>query len=229
MNHSANKSDAQAVAIIGAGGHAREILDVLEAINALRVEYDIRGFMVDPEYAQPGQIINDYPVLGGLEWIANHPEVKVICGIGYPAMRLHLVKRAQALGAQFCTVIHPRAILTKRIDIGDGVIITAGCVLTNNIQIGNHVHINRSSTIGHDCVLGDFATISPGVNCSGTISVGEGSFIGTGVNIIERITIGSWAKVGAGATVIHDVPDNAVSVGVPAQVVKTQEKGWQLR
>jgi acetyltransferase-like isoleucine patch superfamily enzyme len=33
------------------------------------------------------------------------------------------------------------------------------------------------------------------------------------------VTIGEHAMVGAGAVVLHDVPDHAIAIGVPASVV----------
>lgn len=220
--------DLQSVAILGAGGHAREVLDVVDAINAMTPTFKMLGFVVDPEYGAAGEIINDHPILGGFDWLGQHTSVQVICGVGYPELRRQLTQRAQRYGVEFCTLVHPQSVTTRWLTMGTGVVISAGCVLTNQIVIGAHAHINRNSTVGHDCDIGAFVTLSPGVNCSGNVTIGEGCFVGTGANIIEGLNIGAWSKIGAGSTVIKDVEANHTVVGTPARSVRQRAAGWHL-
>jgi sugar O-acyltransferase (sialic acid O-acetyltransferase NeuD family) len=217
----------QRVVIIGAGGFAREVLDILDAVNHVRSSYDFLGFIVDPQYAEPGTFVNDKPVLGGFDWLEAHREqVMAICGVGAPELRFRLVLRAKGQGVRFFSVTHPSAIMTRWVSIGEGTIITAGCILTNRIRLGNHVHVNLDCTIGHDSVIEDFVTLSPGVHVSGNVSLREGCNVGTGTNIIERKTVGAWSILGAGTTVTSDVPPNSTVVGVPGKVIKARAGGW---
>ena len=217
------------VVIIGTGGFGREVLDVLEAVNQVETRYEILGFITEPGFQNPGELINDKPVLGYYDWLEqNKDQVRAICGVGAPATRLRLIRQAEQMGVQFFSVIHPRAILTRWVKLGTGSIITAGCILTNNITIGEHVHLNLDCTVGHDVVIEDCVTVSPGVHISGNVRLEEGSFIGTGANLIEGKTIGRWAVVGAGSVVVKDVPANSTAVGIPAAVIKTRQPGWHL-
>jgi len=217
------------VVIIGTGGFGREVLDVLEAVNQVETRYEILGFITEPGFQKPGELINDKPVLGYYDWLEqNKDQVKAICGVGAPATRLRLIRQAEQLGVQFFSVIHPRAMLTRWVKLGTGSIITAGCILTNNITIGEHVHLNLDCTVGHDVVIEDCVTVSPGVHISGNVRLEEGSFIGTGANLIESKIVGRWAVVGAGSVVVKDVPDNSTAVGIPAAVIKTRQPGWHL-
>ncbi|MEJ2484381.1 MAG: acetyltransferase [Anaerolineales bacterium] len=217
------------VVIIGTGGFGREVLDVLEAVNQVETRYEILGFITEPGFQNPGELINDKPVLGYYDWLEqNKDQVKAICGVGAPATRLRLIRQAEQMGVQFFSVIHPRAILTRWVKLGTGSIITAGCILTNNITIGEHVHLNLDCTVGHDVVIEDCVTVSPGVHISGNVRLEEGSFIGTGANLIEGKTVGRWAVVGAGSVVVKDVPANSTAVGIPAAVIKTRQPGWHL-
>jgi sugar O-acyltransferase (sialic acid O-acetyltransferase NeuD family) len=210
--------------IIGAGGLARELLDIFEACNDVKQDYEVLGYLVEAQYGHPGTFINDKPILGDLDWLSHHAsDVQVVGGVGDPVLRKRLVNRAHAYGACFGNIIHPSAILTKRVTLGEGIVIAAGCILTNQIRIGNHVHVNLDCTIGHDAVLEDFVTLSPGVHISGYVTLGEGCCIGTGATIINRKTIGAWSVVGAGSVVIADVPPYSTVVGVPAKVIKTQK------
>lgn len=216
------------VVILGAGGFAREVLDVFDAVNAVQVTYKVLGFIVDHEYGQPGQFINDKPILGDFEWLEGKKDIYAICGIGAPDVRRKMILRLAALNIPFCSVIHPNAILTRWVTIGDGVVITAGCILTNQIKLGNHVHVNLDCTIGHDAIIEDYVTLSPGVHISGNVRLKTGCYIGTGANIIEKVTIGEWSTIGAGSTIVRDVGSNETVVGVPGKSIKTKDEDWYI-
>lgn len=217
------------IAIIGAGGGSRDVLEILEAINQEHLTYDILGFIVDPPYAQPGQEFCEKPVLGGFDWLSQHAnEVQVICGVGASELRYQLIQRAKALGVRFCTAVHPSVILSKRVSIGEGTTINAGCVLTNQIQIGHHVQINVGCTISHDVMIQDYATLSPGVHLAGNVTVNEGCFIGIGAVSVEKKTLGTWSIIGAGSVIVDNVLPNTTVVGVPGKVIKSRTEGWHL-
>lgn len=219
----------QPLVILGAGGFAREILDVIDAINADKPRYDVLGFIVDEKYGRAGDVVNEKQILGGFSWFEKHTDVFAICGVGAPEVRRHMIRRVQNLGVKFAALIHPSVIMTRWTSLGDGVVITAGCILSNNIVISDHVHINPGSTIGHDVTIEAFVSLAPGALVSGNVTIHEGAYIGTGTNVIEKKTIGAWSIVGAGSTVIQDVPPNSTVVGVPARVIKERPEGWHLR
>lgn len=221
------------VVIIGTGGFAREVQDVIRNCNynefgVLKevAEYNLLGFIDD--FTAKGTVLNDLPVLGNFDWFQT-PEAKSVqatVGIGAPEVRRKLVKRLENLGVEFFSVIDPSTICSPFVTFGKGVVVTPGCVLTNNIKIGNHVHINLNSTVGHDAVMEDFTTTAPGVHINGNNLIREGAYLGTGVNCVEKITVGEWSIIGAGAAVVSDIPSNVTAVGCPAKVIKTREKGW---
>jgi len=220
----------QKVVIIGSGGFAREVLDVFDAVNAVQPTFDVIGYVVDTEYGTPGTIVNNKPILGSFDWFRQKKtDVQAICGVGASEIRRKLVTRAEQLGVQFCSIIHPNATLTKWIEIGKGVVITAGCILTNQIQIGHHVQLNLNCTIGHDTIIEDFVTLAPGVLVSGNVRIKKGCYVGTGSSIIEKITLGTWSTIGAGSAVINDIQNNSTAVGVPAKEIKTKMDGWHLK
>jgi sugar O-acyltransferase (sialic acid O-acetyltransferase NeuD family) len=210
--------------ILGAGGFAREVLDVYDACNDAKAgQFEVLGFLADGE--QPSAI-NGRPVLGGVEWLRDHREVSAICGIGDPLTRRAVVERASALGAQFHSIVHPDATLTRRVEIGQGTVITAGCILTNNIRIGSHVHLNLDSTVGHDVVIEDYVTVAPGVHISGNVTLEAGANIGTGAVIIQQRRVGAGSVIGAGAVVTSDIPRDVVAVGMPAKPIKDRTPPW---
>lgn len=223
-------AESKKVVIIGAGGFAREVLDIFDACNENGHRYDVLGYIVEPGFGKSGDIVNDKPILGGFEWLADRQdEISAVCAVGAPEVRRRLVMEATSAGTRFCSIIHPSVRMSRWISIGSGVVIAAGCILTNQIRIGNHVQINLDCTIGHDVLIGDLVTVSPGTHVSGGVTISTGCHVGTGVNIINRLNLGEWSVIGAGSTVIRDVPPNATVVGVPAREVKKRESGWYLK
>ena len=82
------------IVIIGAGGFGREILDVVDACNHEKKVFEPLGYIVDAQYGSPGTLVNDIPILGGFEWLEkNANKVSVICSVGAPNHRLHLITR----------------------------------------------------------------------------------------------------------------------------------------
>jgi sugar O-acyltransferase (sialic acid O-acetyltransferase NeuD family) len=218
--------------IIGGGGFAREVADVIDAMNEIHALNELHrsieflGYVVDAEYGQPGMLINDKPILGGFDWLRDHVnEVSAVCAIGAPHLRMTLVERARAIGCSFFNVIHPNAVMGYGINLGTGVVICAGNILTNNIRVGDYVQINLACTIGHGAVLRNYATLAPGAHISGNVTLDEGTYVGTGANVIQKRHIGAWSIVGAGAAIIRDVAPNTTVVGVPGRVIETRQPG----
>jgi sugar O-acyltransferase (sialic acid O-acetyltransferase NeuD family) len=208
------------VVILGAGGLAREVYWVFCAASKAEDEIEVLGF-IDEDSANWGKQLCGIPVLGDFNWFESaSDEIKVICAVGSPAGRLSLVKKSEQYGLSFCSIIHPGVMTSKYIEIGLGIVITAGCIITTQVKIGNHAFLNLDTTVGHDVVIKDFVNVSPGCHISGNVILKQGVDLGTGAVIIPGITVGKWATIGAGAVVTKDIPDNAVAVGVPAKVIK---------
>jgi sugar O-acyltransferase (sialic acid O-acetyltransferase NeuD family) len=223
--------EAKPLVILGAGGHGRQIADVVAAINAGRAlpEWDLLGFL-DDDLAKAGAVLNGVPVLGGLDWIAQWQEgpLYAMCGVGNTASRYMLAQRAQAAGVRFCNLVHPSAVLTPHITWGQGIVIAAGAILTNSITVGDHVHMGLATSASHDCVLEGYIKVAPGARLAGGVHVGQGCNIGMGAMVIQGVTIGEWSIVGAGAVVTRDLPPNVTAVGVPARIIKERPAGWHL-
>jgi sugar O-acyltransferase (sialic acid O-acetyltransferase NeuD family) len=215
--------------IFGAGGFARECLELTRDINLAGTCWDVLGFVDDTESTW-GTALNELPVLGGTTWLEQQRFAPwVVLGIGSPATKHKLVKRMRRLVAGFATLVHPSVVSSASVNLGEGVIITAGNILTCNIEIGDFAMLNLMCTVGHDSRIDRYATVSPGANISGNVHIGEGCDVGTGSAIIQGVEIGEWSIVGAGAVVSKALPPNCTAVGVPAQVIKQREAGWHLQ
>jgi sugar O-acyltransferase (sialic acid O-acetyltransferase NeuD family) len=210
------------IAIVGASGHGGELAGVALACADAGQPIEVLGF-VDDDPTRHGTSLRGLPVLGGVDWLFDRDDVEAVVGVGSPTSRQRVVQRLAAAGVRLRGLVHPRADLTPYVQIGEGVVITAGCVLTHDIVLGDHVHLNRMVTVGHDCRVGAFTHLAPGVVLSGNVSIGEGCDIGTNACVIQHVSIGAWTIVGAGAAVVRDLPAHCTAVGVPARVIRSRD------
>lgn len=207
--------------IIGASGFGREAMWVAERMNEKSPEWNILGFL-DDNAELKGQTVGGYPVLGGVDDAALHPDAYYLCAIGASKVREKIISRVDALlpDAHYATLIDPTVQMSKRVRIGEGTIICAGNIITVDIEIGKHIIINLDCTVGHDAVLHDFVTLYPSVNVSGISEIGRCTELGTGAQIIQAKTVGEYTIVGAGAVVVKDIPAKCTAVGSPAKPIK---------
>lgn len=139
-----------------------------------------------------------------------------------PAHRLSALAHAIRLGfARAETVVDPTSTVARSATIGRGVYVNASCTIAGAASVGDLALVNRSASIGHHTRLDDLVSIGPGAVLTGSIRVGRGAVIGAGAVILPELEIGANAMVGAGSVVTQSVPANALVVGNPARVART--------
>lgn len=210
------------VVIIGAGGHGREIADILRQQSKQNGDLSPLGF-VDDNPGLCGEVLNDLPVLGGWQWFegVDRKEVAVICAIGSPRVCQSLTQRATELGLAFVNAISPMASVSPSAKLGEGVVMFPNTVASTDCLLADYCVVNVGATISHDTRVGRYSNINPGARLAGNVTVGEGCYVGMGASIIQGVCVGDWTTVGAGAVVIRDLPDHVTAVGVPAAIIKT--------
>jgi len=207
------------IVVVGAGGFGREVIEIFKDHNKRKKQWKILGF-IDENKKLHKKIINNFQVLGGLKWLKENNNVGCVCAVGNPKTKKKIVEKLKSFDVKFFNAIHPSAIMSEFIELGDGVIICAGTILTTNIKIGNHVIINLNCTIGHDTVIEDYCSIMPTVKINGNDHFSQGVYVGTGATFIHELKIGAWSTIGAGSVVINDIPENVIAVGIPSKVIK---------
>ena len=204
------------IVVIGAGGHARVVADIIR----LTGEYRLRGFIDGINPDRHDEELEGSRVLGGYDMLDDLITVGVThaaIAIGDNDARLQLAQRAFELGYTLPVLAHKQAIIAAGVLFEPGCVVCAGAVLNPGVQLGAHVIINTAATVDHDSFVDTAAHIGPGAHLAGHVRVGRAAIVGIGAAVISRITIGDRAIVGAGAAVVHDVAAGQTVVGVPAR------------
>lgn len=209
------------VLILGAGGHAQVVADILLQMNLAGDDILPIGYLDDnPELV--GRSFLGLPVLGALCDLSAIDHDVVIVGIGANQTRCNIFSTLLAQGEIFVVARHPRAIIASDVSIAAGSVVCAGVVVNPGSVVGANVILNTGCTVDHHNVIGDHAHVAPGVHLGGEVSIGEGTLVGIGSTVIPQRHVGAWSVVGAGSLVSKDVPDRSIAVGMPARVIRRQ-------
>jgi len=203
--------------IIGAGGHAKVIIDILQdagvpLAGCISANPDIRDVL-------------GVPVIGGdgeLPKLFESGIHSAFIAIGDNRRRRELSRTIRALGFHLVNAISPHAVVARSAKLGQGIAIMPGAVINACARIGDGAIINTGATVDHDCVIGEYAHVAPGCSLAGCVTLGEGAFLGTGSRAIPEVSVGAWTTVGAGGVIIRNLGEHAVAVGVPAIVIKVK-------
>lgn len=199
------------VIILGAGGHAKVIIDILQLQGT-----QVVGLLDDDERLWGTQVLG-LPVMGGINQLSEFESMPLICAIGANAIRKAVVDKLAVPAERWVNAIHPSAIVARSAHLGHGVVVAAQAVINPDCSVSRHVIINTGATVDHDCTIDDFSHIAPGAHLAGGCRVGQGALVGIGAQMNIGTSVGAWATIGAGATVIHDVPAAKVAKGTPAR------------
>ncbi len=204
--------------IVGAGGHARVVADIVRLTGA----FEVAGFLDDRDPNRAGETFCGSTVIGGLTRLADLAREGVrnaAVAIGDCDARLTLSERLVEAGFDLPLLIHPSAIVAADAAVGAGSVLVAGAIVNSGARVGSSVIVNTAASVDHDCVVEDGAHIACGARLAGHVRVGRGSWIGIGAVVREHVRIGKRVVVGAGALVLKDLPDDVVAYGAPARVV----------
>lgn len=202
--------------VIGAGGHALEVLDVLVQDNYPHPIYFYDD--VNPDNV----VFRGYPVLKSEE------EVKMtfkgnfffVLGVGSPKARKFLYEKFTVLGGSLSSVISSKSVISGTLKKRHFDVMNL-CYMGPETAIGKGTLINTGAQIHHEVVIGDFCEISPRALLLGKVQVGNNCSIGGNATILPKVKIGNNVIIGAGSVVTKDVPDNQLVIGVPGKIVKS--------
>lgn len=199
--------------VVGSGGHARAVADVLAR----------RGDTILCISDREGQWRLPVPRVVGeerdaLAW-ALDAGAPVVVGIGNSRARLALVEDALARGVAVPPLVATSATVSPEAELGPGVVVMEHAHVGPWSRLGAAVLVNTSAVVEHDGTVGAGTHLAPGSVLLGHASVGAACLVGARATVLVGRSVGDAATVGAGAVVTTGLPGGATYVGVPARQV----------
>lgn len=205
-----SKSDRPDILIFGAGGHAKAVIETIQAAGL----YTIAGLIDDRVTA--GTTILGYLVLGasdllpalfkqGIRYAANS-----VGGIGNVDSRIHSFELLSNIGFELPSLIHPSAVVETSALIGGGVHIMPLSYIGSESRLGAGTLVNAGCCVSHDCLIGKVVNLSPHATLAGDVVLEDYVQVGMSATINLGLTVGARARIGNSAVVKADVPAGAV-------------------
>jgi UDP-perosamine 4-acetyltransferase len=203
---------------LGAGGHAKVVVAILQAAGG----HDVLG-LLDPRPELHDTEVLGIRVLGGDELLAglrSEGARGAFLGAGAlrdTALRRRLFSLMLDNDLQPISAVDPKAIVHPDARLGAGATVMCAAVVQPGATLGDAVIVNTGAIVEHDCTLADHVHVATGATLAGGVEVGAGTVIGAGATVLPGVKLGAEVTIGAGAVVTRDVADGATVVGVPAR------------
>ena len=202
--------------IIGAGGHARSVLDAARSAGR-----DVLGFV---DHRKSGEHCG-LPILQSLAEL-DVESVVFALGIGTNFAReaAHSAIREQHPSAQFPTIIHSSAWVSPMASLQEASVVLAMASVGPGASVGIGGLLNTGASLDHDAVLGMFSSLGPGARTGGGATIGARSMVGLNAGVLQEISVGADTVIGAHSLVSSSVPDLVVAFGTPAKTLRARER-----
>lgn len=191
------------VVILGAGGHAHVIADIIKSEGNKVVAF------LDDDLTQLDSV-------GPISDFEKYRDCEFIIGIGNTDIRENLSK----LNLKWHTAVHPSAVISDFSLIGHGTVVMPNAVINARSRIGNHCIINTGAIVEHDNEIDDLVHVSVGAILGGTVSVGRKTWVGIGAVVKNNVSLCGDVVIGAGAVVVNNIDEKGLYIGVPARIKK---------
>jgi acetyltransferase EpsM len=206
----APSDDPCALVVYGGGGHAKVLIELVQAVGA----YRLVG-IVDDGLAAGTEVLG-ISVLGGVDQLARlfsqgvRQAVNSVGGIGHPQVRIKVFDAIARASFTCPTLVHPTAWVEPSARLSAGVQVLAKSYISSDVQVGFGTLINAGVVVSHDCILGKVVNLSPGAMLGGGVILEDYVQVGMAATININIRVGEGARIGNGATVKADVPAGLV-------------------
>ncbi len=187
--------------LLGCGGHARSIANVILGNNA-----EAKLLFVD-QNARPGEQIMGFPV------VCELTSEEEIC----PAVGDNLLRKKLCEGRQLYSVIANNAFVGRESVVGEGSFLGFGAYVGPQVVIGKGTIVNTHAVIEHNVSAGCFCHFAPNSTICGAAEFGDNVFVGAGAVVQQGVKVCANVIIGAGAVVIKDITEAGTYVGVPVK------------
>ena len=203
-------SEKKYVYIICAGGHAKQVIDILIENN-----YEIRGVFDDHK---KGIFYRNVPIIGTLRDIKNYNNEPFFCALGDNKLRKIICESSINFKWINCTSHH--SYISPTVHIGYGNYIGVHTKILSDSIIGNFNIINDSATVTHDNIIGNYNHVAPNASFGGRVKIGNSNLIGTNATINPDVILENEIIIGSGGVVTKSLSDPGIYVGIPCKKYK---------
>ncbi len=185
------------VLLVGAGGHAKAVVDILQARGLAPTIY------VDPRRSDWIEAR-----LPGIRHFASEDDAalpsvaRFVLAVG--GTSASALARRRELGAMLTLrgwsalgVVHPSAIVSPSAVVGPGATVLAGAVVQPDAVLGRFAIVNSRAVVEHDAGVGAGSHVAPGAIVLGGAQVGEDVMIGAGAVVLPGDRVANGALVRA--------------------------------
>ncbi len=178
------------IIIIGCGGLAKIVADILRENNQFRIEGFIDTALGNKSYEGIKVIGTDNDLPG----ILKSGITSAAVGIGSINLetntaRVGKFERIRDLGFDMPNIIQNGAYISSTARLGKGNIIVGNCYIGPMVSIGSGTIMHPFTSIEHDSIIGDYIHFSQGAKVAGDVKIGKGSFIGMGAAVIQGMQV----------------------------------------
>lgn len=209
----------ETVHVLGAGGHARVVIDALQLLGYPARDIRVRD---DRQDLHGSTILScevetpTIPVNGLSGWVH--------AAVGSASIRRRLLEMCGLPSDRWLKVVHPRACVALSAELGPASLVAAQAVIGPCAKIQAGVIVNHGAVVDHDCQVGAFAHIAPCASLGGGVHIGERVLVGAGARILPGVRVGDDVVIGAGAVVLINIPPGQTWTGLPARPVNKENQ-----
>ena len=191
------------ILLIGAGGHARACIDVIE----MEGRFTVQGLVGLQD--QVGTQVLGYPVIGtdddlqSLRKQQSHALVTV-GQIKSPEYRIRLFSLLMSYAFEAPVIVSPRAHVSRHAAVARGTIVMHGAIVNAGATVGENCILNSLSLVEHDATIGDHCHVSTAAAINSGVHIAAGTFVGSNSSVRQGIRIGERCVIGMGQRVLRN-------------------------
>lgn len=202
--------------LIGAKGHAKEVLEVIR-----EKKDNEKVYFFDNLSNEDIKKLFNRPIFKNYSEAQEYflKEKKFCLALGGGKNRKEMAREMTNIGGVLTSVISNTSLVSEFANIKVGVNIMPFVFVGNDVYIGEGSLINAHASIHHDAYIGDYCEVSPGARILGGANIGQFSSVGANAVVLPYVKVVENTFIGAGAVVTKDIDEKGVYIGIPAKKI----------